>query len=137
MKEFALKIFAADRVFYNGPCESLVIPTVDGLYGILAGHENLVVAVSEGKASFSAGDNQRREAVLSPGICIIDGDGVLLMVETAESPDELEARRQKLDAADLMESRRNRSNVSEIKRAKAKMARTASGLHGKDRNEID
>ena len=137
MNAFLLKIFAADRVFYQGGCNSLVIPTVDGLYGILAGHEKMVIAVSPGRAEFSDQNGEKVEAVLSPGICKIDTDGVLIMVETAERPEEIETRRAEQEAKDAAEAQRGRRNVSDVKRAKAKMARNASRLGAKEREDID
>ena len=41
-KTFQLEILASDRPFYVGPAEHLVFPTVDGLVGILPGHESMV-----------------------------------------------------------------------------------------------
>ena len=137
MKNFSLKIFAADRVFYQGECQSLVIPTVDGSYGIMAGHESLVVAVTIGLASFTDGGGKRQNAVLSSGICKIDGSGVLIMVETAERPEEIDLRHAEQDAADAAEALRSRENASDIKRAKAKMARAASRLRAAGHKEID
>ena len=48
MSTFQVSILAADRDFYEGPCESLVIPTLQGQYGILAHHRNLIAAVVPG-----------------------------------------------------------------------------------------
>ena len=39
MSTFSLKIISTDKVFYDGKCEYLVIPTIDGEKGILAHHE--------------------------------------------------------------------------------------------------
>ena len=36
MRTFTVHILAADHVFYEGACESLILPTVEGQYGILA-----------------------------------------------------------------------------------------------------
>jgi len=44
MSTFSLKIISTDKVFYDGKCEYLVIPTIDGEKGILAHHENMVIA---------------------------------------------------------------------------------------------
>ena len=38
MSTFSLKIISTDKVFYDGKCEYLVIPTIDGEKGILAHH---------------------------------------------------------------------------------------------------
>ena len=49
MSTFSLKIISTDKVFYDGKCEYLVIPTIDGEKGILAHHENMVIAVEIGE----------------------------------------------------------------------------------------
>ena len=36
MKSFHLQVLAAERVFYDGPCQSLTVPTIDGMYGVMA-----------------------------------------------------------------------------------------------------
>ena len=54
MSTFSLKIISTDKVFYDGKCEYLVIPTIDGEKGILAHHENMVIAVEIGEASSEA-----------------------------------------------------------------------------------
>ena len=48
---FHLDILAASVPFYRGDCVSLVLPTTDGEYGILANHSNAVGAVEIGRAS--------------------------------------------------------------------------------------
>ena len=48
MNQFQVSILAADCPFYEGPCESIVIPTPQGQYGILAGHSNVIMAVIPG-----------------------------------------------------------------------------------------
>ena len=46
---WSFSILAADRDFYEGPCGvRLVIPTLQGQYGILAHHRNLIAAVVPG-----------------------------------------------------------------------------------------
>lgn len=39
---FRLRILAADKVFYEGNCTSLTIPTPGGELGILANHSNMI-----------------------------------------------------------------------------------------------
>ena len=51
MAVFSLKLLAADKVFYDGECASLVVPSADGQYGILANHCNAVIAVIPGVRS--------------------------------------------------------------------------------------
>ena len=37
-KTFQLEIITPERQFYTGPVESLVLPALDGEYGVLPGH---------------------------------------------------------------------------------------------------
>lgn len=134
---FKLDILASDRVFYRGLCRSLIIPTVDGMYGIQANHENSLIAVSIGVAKCTDDDGKVFEAVLSSGICKIEDNEVLILVETAERPEEIDRRHAEQDAADAQEALRGHNNMTDIKRAKAKMARAVARLGAKDRTEID
>ena len=47
MNTFYLKVICSDKVFYEGKCQNLVLPMEDGLFSVLAHHENMVVAVAE------------------------------------------------------------------------------------------
>ena len=38
MQKFMLNITASSGEFYQGDCESLTLPTGDGVYGVQAGH---------------------------------------------------------------------------------------------------
>ena len=41
MEKFILNITASSGEFYQGYCESLTLPTGDGVYGVQAGHNTL------------------------------------------------------------------------------------------------
>ena len=47
MAAFWLKVIASDHVFYNGNCESLVVPAHDGEVGILPHREAMILAIQE------------------------------------------------------------------------------------------
>ena len=48
MNTFHLKIYESDSAFFEGEAEIVVIPASDGEYGVMAGHENAVIAVVPG-----------------------------------------------------------------------------------------
>ena len=50
MNTFRLHILAADRVFFEGDCTSLIVPTVHGQYGVQARHSNMIAALVPGRA---------------------------------------------------------------------------------------
>ena len=49
---FSLKIISANRVFFTGRCQSVIVPGYDGQKEVLAHHENMVIAVNEGEMRF-------------------------------------------------------------------------------------
>ena len=48
MNTFPVQILAADHPFYEGECCSLVVPTLDGMYGIRARNSNMISVVATG-----------------------------------------------------------------------------------------
>ena len=91
-KTFQLEILASDRPFYVGPAEHLVFPTVDGLVGILPGHESMVTIVSPGELKYQV-DGVWRYAAISEGFAEIRRDYVLVLGDAIELPEEIDAKR--------------------------------------------
>ena len=56
MNTFTLNVLAAEKPFFEGDCISLVIPTNDGQYGILAKHNNMIAAIVPGVLKIKAVD---------------------------------------------------------------------------------
>ena len=47
MNSFILNITASSGEFYQGSCESMVLPVKDGVYGVQAGHSPVLVDSAE------------------------------------------------------------------------------------------
>ena len=67
MDTFGLKIIASDGVFYEGRCKKLIIPAPDGEKGILANHENMVIAVNVGVAHMSLDGDEWKDIAVGVG----------------------------------------------------------------------
>lgn len=93
MKQFNIRILAADHVFYEGPCESLNVPTTHGLFGILANHSNIISAIVPGKLSFRIPGEENQYAAVSEGLLKVENNEVLVLVDSAERPEEIDANR--------------------------------------------
>lgn len=89
---FQLEILASDRPFYVGPAEHLVFPTVDGLTGVLPGHESMVTIVSPGELKYLV-DGTWHYAAISEGFAEIRQDYVLVLGDAIELPEEIDAKR--------------------------------------------
>lgn len=84
MSYFAVEILAANKVFYRGEMESLTLPLVDGMYGIRAGHVNMISAVVPGVLKCRLRDGTPKTAAVSIGILKIEEGKVILLLETVE-----------------------------------------------------
>ena len=85
MEKFILNITASSGEFYQGYCESLTLPTGDGVYGVQAGHNPVLVALHMGIAKFTV-DGETREVLVGDGIAEVTPTFVLLLVDSAERP---------------------------------------------------
>ena len=79
MEKFILNITASSGEFYQGYCESLTLPTGDGVYGVQAGHNPVLVALHMGIAKFTV-DGETREVLVGDGIAEVTPTFVLLLV---------------------------------------------------------
>ena len=93
MNTFKAHIYAADRVFFEGDCESMIVPTEDGQYGIWAGHSNVISAVVPGIMTFRVPGKKDEIAAVSSGLVKIENNDVLLLVDSAEHPEDIDIKR--------------------------------------------
>ncbi len=128
MKLFSLTILAAERAFYEGECVSLVVPTIDGQYGIQANHSNMIGAVLPGRLSFRTPEGEDIVAAVSEGLVKVEGNRVLILVDTAEHPDEIDANRARHSMEEAKEAILQKRSVQDYHAAQAKMARAISRL---------
>ena len=98
MELFPVHILAADHPFYGGPCYSLTVPTSDGMRGIQARHSNMITALVPGTMQYQIEENVTLEAAVSRGLAKVENGEVLILVDTAERPEEIDAKRAKRDA---------------------------------------
>ena len=87
-----LNITASSGEFYQGDCESLILPTGDGVYGVQAGHNPVLVALHMGIAKFTV-NGETREVLVGDGIAEVTPTFVLLLVDSAERPEDIDRNR--------------------------------------------
>lgn len=128
MNRFQISILAADSVLYEGPCESLIVPTPQGLYGILAGHSNMISAVVPGQLSYRIPGGQEQYAAVSAGLVKVEDNEVLVLVDTAERPENIDANRAKRAADEAKEAILQKRSIQEYRSAQANLARELNRL---------
>lgn len=132
MNTFTLKVLAAEKPFYEGECISLVIPTINGQHGIQANHSNIIAAIVPGMMKFTAPDGEVTIAAVSEGLVKVENNQVLLLVDTAERPEEIDINHAERSAAEAKEAMLQKKSIQDYHAAQAKMARAISRLKVKN-----
>lgn len=133
MESFQVKILASDHPFYVGKCYSLTIPTSTGMWGICAHHSNMITAVVPGTLHYQLQENVDLEAAVSGGVAKVENGEVLILVDTAERPEEIDTNRAKRDADAAKEALLQKRSIQEYRAAQATLARAVSRLRVKRR----
>ena len=107
---FYLKVISANRIFFSGKCESVVVPEFDGEKEILA-HES-----------------EWQEAVVGMGLVEIMNNRVTLLVETAEHPEEIDMARAKEAKERAEEQMRQKQSIREYYHSRASLARAMARI---------
>ncbi len=128
MNTFRLRILAADKPFYEGECLSLIVPTNDGERGIQAHHRNMISAIVPGVLWFRLTDGPAQRAAVSSGLMKVEDNEVLILVDAAERPEEIDVNRAKRAAAQAREALLQKRSLREYKTAQANLARAINRL---------
>ena len=131
MDVFQAHILAADRNFYEGPCVSLTIPTSDGEQGILAHHSDMIAAILPGTLRYQASEGPVQRAAVSGGMVKIEKNEVLVLVDSVERPEEIDAARARREADEAREAMLQKKSRQEYQLAQATLARAMNRLRVK------
>lgn len=132
METFQVHILAADKTFYEGPCVSLTIPTTDGELGILARHSNMIAAIRPGTLRYQVPGEAPCRAAISPGMVKVEHNDVLVLVDSVERPEEIDAARAQREIDEAREILLQKRSRQEHRIAEASMARALNRLRVKN-----
>ncbi len=131
---FYIEVLTPDRKFFWGDVQSLVLNTPSGEIGILKDHMPIVTLVDIGTIKIKKNNNWI-EAVLGQGFMEVTKNSVIILVDTAEWPDEIDLNRAKAAKERAQERILRQANQTEYVQSKAAlaraMARLAAGKRGK------
>ena len=137
MDTFQVHILAADRIFYEGPCVSLTIPTSDGERGILAHHENMMAAIQPGTLRWQPPEQEVQLAAVSPGMVKVEHNDVLVLVDSAERPEEIDEARARREADEAREAILQKKSRQEHQLAQSTLARALNRLRVRSHGSIN
>ena len=128
MKSFKIHILEADNTFYEGECESLMVPTSNGQYGVLAGHSNTITAIVPGIMTYRTSGGEDLLASVSAGLLKIENNDVLVLVDAAERPEEIDANRARRLADAAKEAMLQKKSILEYRAAQTNLSRAIAQL---------
>ena len=133
MDTFQVHILAADKTLYEGPCVSLTIPANDGERGILANHSSMMAAIVPGMIRWQPPGQEIQLAAVSPGMVKVEANEILVLVDSAERPEEIDEARARREADEAREAILQKKSRQEYQLAQNTLARALNRLRVKGR----
>ena len=127
---------ASEHMVYDGDAESVSLMTTEGSIGILAYHSNLIMAVVPGIVEYvptgedakAAGLSGRQIAVVSDGLLKVENNEVMILVDTAEHPDDIDEARAKRAEEQAREALKRANSNRDVAIASAELSRAMSRI---------
>ena len=92
MATFSIEIVTPTRLITEENVSYLRCPGIDGLFGVMSGHTEAIIALSVGEVKIEVG-NKEKWIATSGGFVDISTEKVLLLLETAETSGEIDVNR--------------------------------------------
>jgi F-type H+-transporting ATPase subunit epsilon len=128
-KELLLEVVTPDRLVLSTQADVVVLPGVEGQFGVLPGHIPFLSALEIGEMYYKAGGKTEYLAV-SGGFAEVTGEKVTIVAESAEVGREIDVERAKR-ALERAEKRIAQGKAADIDWARAEAAMRRSLMRAK------
>ncbi len=126
-KSFQLRIVTPDRIFYEGEVSMVEFNTTEGEIGVLPGHIPMTVIVKPGVLMISEEEGVK-QAALHSGFAEILPEGVTILAEIVEWPDEIDEHRAEAALERAQERLQNKNEGTDIARAETALLRAMARI---------
>ncbi len=109
---YKLEIVTPTKVIYSGDVYQTVVPTADGECGILENHMLLLTNVVPGKIRIEKEGEEPVEIAVTYGVIDVTGDKVIILVEEAYAPSEIDVKKESELLAEVKEKLANTEGLS-------------------------
>jgi len=89
-RTFLLSILTPEHEFYNGQVQMLNVSAIDGELCVLPGHAPTVVGLTEGELTLRDAEGNVRWAAASDGFMTVTQDETVMMLQSAEWPEDID-----------------------------------------------
>lgn len=124
---FLLRIITPDRVFYEHQVDMVEFNTTEGEVGILPGHIPMTVIVKPG-VLYITEPEENKEAALHAGFAEILPEGVTILAEIIEWPEEVDEKRALAAKQRAEERLQSRTPETDIARAETALQRALARI---------
>jgi F-type H+-transporting ATPase subunit epsilon len=123
MATFHLKVLTADKVFFEGDVDRIVVRTTQGDVGILPNHVKYLAAIGIGGLTIITGGTSRMAAIAG-GFVDVSKEGTVILARTCEWADEIDINRARAaeERAKAQLQHKESSNAQDVAAAKLKKA---------------
>ena len=136
MDSFKLHFMASEHMVYDGDAESVSLMTTEGSIGILAHHSNLIMAVVPGVIEYvpagedakESGLSGRQHVVVSDGFLKVENNEVMILVDTAELPQDIDEARARRAEEKAREDLKRANSNRDVALASAELSRALSRI---------
>lgn len=129
VKTFHLQVISVNGTFYDDEAEEIIVPCDDGELAILAGHEEMILAIYEGIIRIKRSDGSWCIGVVSIGSVQVTTDNkCIVLVNTVERPEDIDRRRAQEAYEFAMEHLQQKQSIKEFKKSQAGLARALTRL---------
>ena len=127
-----MQIMASDHMVYDGDAKSVSLNTTEGSIGIMAHHMNLIMAVVPGMLTYVPSDGSeagdKEEVIVSDGLLKVENGGVMILVDSAEYPEDIDEARAKRAEDEAREKLRRANSSREMAMISAELSRAMSRI---------
>lgn len=125
MKTFHLQIVTPDGLFFDGQAQRLIVRTVAGDVGILAGHADYVTALGMGRAKVVLENGESRFAACIGGMLAVAHGEVKVVATTFEWSEDIDVERaqRSMERARTILDEKSSHTTEEIALAEARLKR--------------
>ncbi len=92
-REFSLTVVAPDRAVVEETVTSVIVPGVEGEFGVLAGHAPIVAALKPGSVQYLDPRGNRHYVYVGGGFAEVGASGVTVLADEAQRAHEIDVQR--------------------------------------------
>ena len=128
---FYLEMVSPQDIFFSGNARQVILPGVDGAYGVLPNHEPMVTAIMAGIVRYQDEAGNWQEAVASDGCVEVMPERVIVLAATLERPEDIDGNRALATKQRAEERLRQKQSQYEYYQTQAALARALARLKAK------